>query len=126
MSIRRAYLKKPYTVLILHCLFFFSPGIAIGQPAKNKRPKEPGENRIKPANKRVKPKTPKLKERDSTDSSPKVHSIMTQVMDKGRFQKPAATLSLSAGQSLELRCKGNNIEWSYPSYHETFKGSRLR
>ncbi|XP_044311739.1 platelet-derived growth factor receptor-like protein [Varanus komodoensis] len=96
----------------------------IGQPAKNKRQKEPGENRIRPANKKVKPKIPKLKERES-DVSPKIHSIMTQVMDKGRFQKPAATLSLSAGQSLELRCKGNKIGWSYPSYHDTFKNSRL-
>nr|XP_056711415.1 platelet-derived growth factor receptor-like protein [Euleptes europaea] len=98
---------------------------AVGQSAKNKRPKEPGENRIKPANKKVKPKIPKLKERESTDSSPKIYSIMTQVMDKGRFQKPGATLSLSAGQSLELRCKGNKIGWSYPSYHDTFKDSRL-
>ncbi|KAJ7326736.1 hypothetical protein JRQ81_016495 [Phrynocephalus forsythii] len=98
---------------------------AVGQPPKNKRPKEPGDNRIKPANKKVKPKAPKLKERESTDASPKIHSIMTQVMEKGRFQKPAATLSLSAGQSLELRCKGNKVAWSYPSYLNPFKDSRL-
>uniref|UniRef100_A0A8D0HND3 Platelet-derived growth factor receptor-like protein n=1 Tax=Sphenodon punctatus TaxID=8508 RepID=A0A8D0HND3_SPHPU len=97
----------------------------LGQPAKNKRPKEPGENKIKPTNKKVKPKSPKLKERESTEPSSKTQSIMTQVIDKGRFQKPASTLSLSAGQSVELRCKGNKIEWSYPSYLETFKDSRL-
>lgn len=95
-------------------------------PPKNKRPKEPGENRIKPTNKKVKPKIPKTKDRDSADSQPKTQSIMMQMMDKGRFQKPAATLSLTAGQTLELRCKGNKIGWSYPTYLDTFKDSRLR
>nr|XP_058905429.1 platelet-derived growth factor receptor-like protein isoform X4 [Kogia breviceps] len=50
---------------------------------------------------------------------------MMQMMDKGRFQKPAATLSLMAGQTLELRCKGNKIRWSYPAYLDTFKDTRL-
>uniref|UniRef100_A0A8B9V1P8 Platelet-derived growth factor receptor-like protein n=1 Tax=Anas zonorhyncha TaxID=75864 RepID=A0A8B9V1P8_9AVES len=97
----------------------------IGQSAKNKHPKEPGENKIRPVNKKVKPKGPKMKERESADSSSKSQSILMQVMDKGRFQKLAATLSLSAGQSIELRCKGSNITWSYPSYLDTFKDSRL-
>uniref|UniRef100_A0A8D1BWP6 Platelet-derived growth factor receptor-like protein n=1 Tax=Sus scrofa TaxID=9823 RepID=A0A8D1BWP6_PIG len=94
-------------------------------PPKNKRPKEPGENKIKPTNKKVKPKIPKIKDRDSADSVPKTQSIMIQMMDKGRFQKPAATLSLTAGQTLELRCKGNKIAWSYPAYLDTFKDTRL-
>ncbi|XP_029082453.1 platelet-derived growth factor receptor-like protein isoform X1 [Monodon monoceros] len=94
-------------------------------PPKNKHPKEPGENRIKPTNKKVKPKIPKIKDRDSADSTPKTQSIMMQMIDKGRFQKPAATLSLMAGQTLELRCKGNKIRWSYPAYLDTFKDTRL-
>jgi len=100
--------------------------LVIGQPARGKRPKEPGENKIRPVNKKLKPKTPKMKERESADSSLKSQSILTQVMDKGRFQKLAATLSLSAGQSIELRCKGSNVTWDYPSYLDTFKDSRLR
>ncbi|RLW09026.1 hypothetical protein DV515_00002766 [Chloebia gouldiae] len=97
----------------------------IGQPAKSKRPKEPGENKIKPVNKKAKPRNPKMKERESVDSSLKSQSILTQVMDKGHFQKLAATLSLAAGQSIELRCKGGNVTWNYPSYLDTFKDSRL-
>ncbi|ELW65225.1 Platelet-derived growth factor receptor-like protein [Tupaia chinensis] len=93
---------------------------------KNKHPKEPGENRIRPANKKVKPKVPKIKDRDSADSTSRTQSIMLQVMDKGRLQKPAATLSLMAGQTVELRCKGSKIGWSYPAYLDTFKDSRLR
>uniref|UniRef100_A0A8C9Q6D7 Platelet-derived growth factor receptor-like protein n=1 Tax=Spermophilus dauricus TaxID=99837 RepID=A0A8C9Q6D7_SPEDA len=99
--------------------------VAGQDPPKNKRPKEQGENRIKPTNKKVKPKIPKIKDRDSADSTPKTQSIMMQVMEKGRFQKPAATLSLMAGQTVELRCKGSQIAWSYPEYLDTFKDSRL-
>ncbi|XP_052538051.1 platelet-derived growth factor receptor-like protein isoform X1 [Tympanuchus pallidicinctus] len=97
----------------------------IGQSVKSKRQKEPGENKIKPINKKVKPKGLKMKEREPIDSSSKSQSILMQVMDKGRFQKLTATLSLSAGQSIELRCKGSNVTWSYPSYLDTFKDSRL-
>ncbi|KFO34343.1 Platelet-derived growth factor receptor-like protein [Fukomys damarensis] len=50
---------------------------------------------------------------------------MVQVTDQGRFQKPAATLSLAAGQTVELRCKGSKIGWSYPAYLDAFKDSRL-
>ncbi|KAM4809729.1 platelet-derived growth factor receptor-like protein [Rhinophrynus dorsalis] len=96
----------------------------LGQPAsKVKRPKEPGENKIKPAIKKLKPKVPKLKE--STETTSKLQSIMTQVLDKGRFHKPPAMMSMSAGQSMELRCKGEKITWTYPTYLDTFKDSRL-
>ncbi|XP_008935587.1 PREDICTED: platelet-derived growth factor receptor-like protein [Merops nubicus] len=103
----------------------FPKAFVIGQSAKSKHPKEPGENKIKLANKKIKTKAPRMKERESADSSLKSQSILTQVMDKGRFQKLAATLSLSAGQSIELRCKGCNVTWNYPSYLDTFKDSRL-
>ncbi|MEE6460718.1 hypothetical protein FKM82_001080 [Ascaphus truei] len=98
----------------------------LGQhPAKGKRPKEPAENKIKPAIKKIKPKIPKLKEKESAEAISKVQAIMTQVMDKGRFQKPAAMLSMATGQSMELRCKGEKITWSYPAYLDTFKDTRL-
>lgn len=99
--------------------------VAGQHPPKNKHPKEQGENRIKPTNKKVKPKVPKIKDRDAADSTSKSQSIMVQVTDQGRFQKPAATLSLAAGQTVELRCKGSKIGWSYPAYLDAFKDSRL-
>lgn len=100
--------------------------VAGQHPPKNKRPKEQGENRIKPTNKKAKPKVPKIKDRDSADSTPKSQSIMMQATDNGRFQKPGAVMSLMAGQTVELRCKGSRVEWSYPAYLDTFKDSRLR
>ncbi|KAM5264910.1 platelet-derived growth factor receptor-like protein [Ctenodactylus gundi] len=99
--------------------------VAGQNPPKNTHPKEQGENRIKPTNKRVKPKIPKIKNRDAADSAPKSQPIMMQVLDRGRFQKPAATLSLPAGRTVELRCKGSKVGWSYPAYLDTFKDSRL-
>lgn len=107
-------------------VFYFHIFAVAGQHSpKNKRPKEQGENRIKPTNKKAKPKIPKVKDRDSTDSTAKSQSIMMQAMGNGRFQRPAATVSLLAGQTLELRCKGSKVEWSYPAYLDTFKDSRL-
>ncbi|KAM4836977.1 platelet-derived growth factor receptor-like protein [Thomomys bottae] len=98
--------------------------VAAPQPPTPKRPKSQ-ENRIKPATKKARPKSPKAKDKDSDESTPKTTSIMMLMLDKGRFQRPAATLSLTAGQTVELRCKGNQIEWSYPAYLNTFKDSRL-
>ncbi|NXS53901.1 PGFRL protein, partial [Brachypteracias leptosomus] len=112
-------------LFLIRNLAFFFVLLVVGQPVKSKHPKEPGENKIKPVNKKIKPKPPKMKERESADSSLKSQSILMQVMDKGRFQKLAPTLSLSAGQSIELRCKGSNVTWNYPSYLDTFKDSRL-
>lgn len=110
----------------VHCSLLMFVPVTGQHPPKNKHPKEPGENRIKPTNKKVKPKIPKIKDRDAADATPKTQSIMMQMTDKGRFQKPAATLSLMAGQTLELRCKGSKIRWSYPAYLDTFKDTRLR
>ncbi|XP_006149771.1 platelet-derived growth factor receptor-like protein [Tupaia chinensis] len=123
----RASQSSDLDMLNRRCLLVFQVVVLIsGQHLpKNKHPKEPGENRIRPANKKVKPKVPKIKDRDSADSTSRTQSIMLQVMDKGRLQKPAATLSLMAGQTVELRCKGSKIGWSYPAYLDTFKDSRL-
>ncbi|KAJ8416510.1 hypothetical protein AAFF_G00357980 [Aldrovandia affinis] len=87
-----------------------------------KRRKEAGENRIKLGNKRVKVRFPKHKERDVGG---KAQSILTQVLDKGRFLRLGESLTLASGRNLELRCKGNQIEWAYPSNLDTFKDSRL-
>ncbi|KAM8940013.1 platelet-derived growth factor receptor-like protein [Pelodytes ibericus] len=94
--------------------------------AKAKRPKGPVENKIKPAIKKLKPKITKLKDSaESITSITKAQSIMIQVMDKGRYQKPAAMLSLIAGQNIELRCKGEKITWNYPANLIAYKNARL-
>ncbi|XP_041052622.1 platelet-derived growth factor receptor-like protein isoform X2 [Carcharodon carcharias] len=95
------------------------------QNEKSKR-KAVGQNKIRAIHKKIKLKVPNLrKERMFLDKDLKPTFIMTQVLDKGNFQKPAETLNLATGQSIELRCKGKNIGWAYPPYLNNLNNSRL-
>ncbi|XP_078404560.1 platelet-derived growth factor receptor-like protein isoform X1 [Cetorhinus maximus] len=95
------------------------------QNEKSKR-KAVGQNKIRAIHKKIKLKVPNLrKERMFLDKDLKPTFIMTQVLDKGNFQKPAETLNLVTGQSIELRCKGKNIGWAYPPYLNNLNNSRL-
>lgn len=53
-------------------------------------------------------------------------SILTQVLGRGRFQKVGDSLSLRAGQPLELRCQGKVVRWRVPVYLEEEGEGRLR
>lgn len=68
---------------------------------------------------RIKP--PKAKE-----GGGRGQSLLTQVLDKGRFVRLGQTTTLTPGRNVELRCKGSAIGWSYPSSLDTFNDSRLR
>ncbi|XP_030595373.1 platelet-derived growth factor receptor-like protein [Archocentrus centrarchus] len=81
--------------------------------------KDRGENRIRPAGKRVKVWST-LK-----DGRGRSQSLLTQVLDKGRFLRLGQSTTLTPGKNMELRCKGNNIGWSYPTYLDTYNSSRL-
>lgn len=85
-----------------------------------KRKKDPGDSRVRPGGKRTKPRPPKTKEPGSRGQS-----LLTQVLDKGRFLRLGNTTTLSPGRTIELRCKGSNIGWAYPSYLDTYNDSRL-
>lgn len=67
---------------------------------------------------RVRP--PKVK-----DAAGRGQSLLTQVLDKGRFVRLGQTTTLTPGRNMELRCKGNAIGWSYPPNLDTFNDSRL-
>ncbi|XP_078077720.1 platelet-derived growth factor receptor-like protein [Mustelus asterias] len=98
----------------------------ITQQNEKSKQKAVGQNKIRAIHKKIKLKVPKLrKERLFLDKDLKPTFIMTQVLNKGRFQKPAETLNTATGQSIELRCKGNNIGWAYPPYLNNLNNSRL-
>uniref|UniRef100_A0A1A8MR54 Platelet-derived growth factor receptor-like n=2 Tax=Nothobranchius TaxID=28779 RepID=A0A1A8MR54_9TELE len=59
------------------------------------------------------------------DRKGKSQSLLTRVLDKGRFQHLAQTTLLTPGRKMELRCKGSSIGWSYPTNLDTFSDSRL-
>lgn len=86
-----------------------------------KRKKDVGETRTRPGGKRVRIRLPNL-----NDKKVKSHSLLTQVLDKGRFLRLGESTILTPGRSMELRCKGGHIGWSYPTYLDTFNDSRLR
>jgi len=48
------------------------------------------------------------------------------VLRKGRFQRLGESLSVRAGDTLELRCKGTPVQWSVPAYLEEDNEGRLR
>lgn len=45
-------------------------------------------------------------------------SLLTRALSKGKFQKVPNTLVLTAGETLDLRCKGKAVKWRYPPYLE--------
>ncbi|XP_023670497.1 platelet-derived growth factor receptor-like protein [Paramormyrops kingsleyae] len=87
-----------------------------------RRRKDSNESRGKLIGKRVKGRPPKLKERDPQGRG---GTLLTQVLDKGRFLRLGDSLTVPAGKDLELRCKGSRVGWTYPTYLDRFNESRL-
>ncbi|XP_054423890.1 platelet-derived growth factor receptor-like protein [Pteronotus mesoamericanus] len=63
---------------------------------------------------------------EAATPSPPAPSILTQALGRGRFQKVGDSLSLRAGESLELRCQGKVVHWRVPVYLEEEGEGRLR
>lgn len=72
-----------------------------------------------------KPKTAKPK-RPRVKATPPTQILLTQVLKKGTFLRVAESLIVRAGDALELRCKGNPVQWSVPAYLEEDNEGRLR
>ncbi|TNN47757.1 Platelet-derived growth factor receptor-like protein [Liparis tanakae] len=102
------------------CLALLWVELQPGSCQQVKRRKDAGENRIRPGGKRAKVRPAKPK-----DGGGKSQNLLTQVLDKGRFLRLGPVTTLAPGGSMELRCKGNSIGWSYPTYLDTFNDSRL-
>ncbi|KAM6924305.1 platelet-derived growth factor receptor-like protein [Xenentodon cancila] len=105
---------------VVLCLALLCIELQNGACQAVKRRKERGENPTRPSGKRVRIRHPNV-----SDKKGKGQTLLTQVLDKGRFLRLSQTTTLTPGKDLELRCKGSNIGWSYPSYLDTFNDSRL-
>ncbi|XP_026185944.1 platelet-derived growth factor receptor-like protein [Mastacembelus armatus] len=103
---------------IVLCLALLWLEIQNGACQQIKRKKDVGENRARPGGKRVRP----LRVRDGGG---KGQSLLIQVLNKGRFLRLGESTAMAPGKTMELRCKGNSIGWSYPTYLDTFNDSRL-
>ncbi|KAM4676805.1 platelet-derived growth factor receptor-like protein [Discoglossus pictus] len=53
-------------------------------------------------------------------------SILSQVLQRGRFQPVGDTVTVKAGQNLDLRCKGTSVRWNYPYNLQEDDEGRLR
>ncbi|KAM3926001.1 platelet-derived growth factor receptor-like protein [Leptodactylus fuscus] len=53
-------------------------------------------------------------------------SILSQVLQTGKFQPVSDTVTIKAGQSLDLRCKGTSVRWNYPHYLQEDDEGRLK
>ncbi|XP_053318176.1 platelet-derived growth factor receptor-like protein, partial [Spea bombifrons] len=53
-------------------------------------------------------------------------SILSQVINRGRYQQVGDTVTVKAGQPLDLRCKGTSVRWNYPYYLQEDDEGRLR
>lgn len=90
---------------------------------KSKAEKKPNV-KPKPVKAPGKPLSAKVK---STPENPKaVQTSLTQVLQKGKFRKVGETLTTGAAETLELRCKGNPVQWTVPEYLQEDHEGRLR
>ncbi|MBN3307938.1 platelet-derived growth factor receptor-like protein [Amia ocellicauda] len=79
--------------------------------------------------KKAKAPTTKLK-RKKTTAKPTpplpVETVLTQVLERGKFQRVGDTVTVHSGDTLELRCKGKPVQWTVPYYLEEEDEGRLR
>ncbi|XP_042349867.1 platelet-derived growth factor receptor-like protein [Plectropomus leopardus] len=100
--------------------------------------KDAQEKRTTPSRK---PKTSKPKLGKSTNKEPRAvtakpkikatpaaasQSLLTQVLNRGKFKRVGETISVQTGDTLELRCRGKPVQWSVPTYLEEDDDGRLR
>ncbi|XP_015226552.1 PREDICTED: platelet-derived growth factor receptor-like protein [Cyprinodon variegatus] len=102
------------------CLALLCIELQNGSCQAIKRKKDAGERNTRSDGKRGRIRQPALSSRRG-----KNQSLLTQVLDKGRFLRLGQSASLTPGKNMELRCKGSKIGWSYPTYLDTFNDSRL-
>ncbi|XP_076877416.1 platelet-derived growth factor receptor-like protein [Brachyhypopomus gauderio] len=110
---------KPCVLLALAVL---AMQLQSGLSQQDSHKKDTAENRTRPGRKKIKVRYPKGKEKEAGG---RTSTILTQVLDKGRFLRLGDTLVLNPGKTMELRCKGTKIGWAYPPYLDIFNDSRL-
>ncbi|XP_060760402.1 platelet-derived growth factor receptor-like protein [Neoarius graeffei] len=94
-----------------------------------KEPKPAGDKKMK-----EKVKVKKEAEKKNKSTSVKIKATppakplpyLNRVVGKGKFEKVGKTLSVPAGDKLELRCKGSRVQWDVPFYLQEDDEGRLR
>lgn len=88
-------------------------------PGKKAKPNKPRVENKEPRAVTAKPKVPATR-----GAQPK--TILTQVLNRGKFQRVGETLTVQSGDTLELRCRGKPVKWGVPLYLEEDHDGRLK
>lgn len=98
-----------------------------------KEPKATGDKKLKvKVKKEAERKNKSLSVKTKATPPPRVLSptatplYLNRVVGKGKFEKVGRTLSVPAGETLELRCKGSRVQWDVPAYLQEDDEGRLR
>lgn len=77
-------------------------------------------------NVKSKAKAATTKPKITVTRTPPPSSILTQVVNKRRFQRVGDSISVQSGDTLELRCRGKPVQWTVPVYLEEDHEGRLK
>lgn len=80
----------------------------------------------KPVKAPRKPLSAKTKRKSTPENPKEEQTSLTQVLQKGKFRKVGETLTVGAAETLEIRCKGNPVQWTVPEYLLEDHEGRLR
>ncbi|KAG8579542.1 hypothetical protein GDO81_010932, partial [Engystomops pustulosus] len=69
---------------------------------------------------------PKVKPATPSFQGQAAGSILSQVLQAGKFVPVGDTMTIKAGQTLDLRCKGSSVRWNYPHYLQEDDEGRLK
>ncbi|XP_076018934.1 platelet-derived growth factor receptor-like protein [Genypterus blacodes] len=92
-------------------------------PSPGRKPKANKAKAGKATNKG--PRAVTAKPKVKATAAAQAQSVLTQVLNRGKFKKVGATLSVQAGDTLELRCRGRPVQWGVPTYLEEDDEGRL-
>ncbi|XP_052470395.1 platelet-derived growth factor receptor-like protein [Carassius gibelio] len=113
-----------FVLLVSHLIIQFGMCQKVEPDPKTKAEKRNGKSKSGKGSEKTSASKTKVK---TTPETPKeAQTYLTQVVNKGRFQKVADTLTVRASETLELRCKGNPVQWAVPAYLEEDDEGRLR
>ncbi|XP_008304647.1 platelet-derived growth factor receptor-like protein [Stegastes partitus] len=72
------------------------------------------------------PRAVTAKPKSKATPAAEAQTLLTQVLNRGKFKKVGETISVQTGDTLELRCRGKPVQWSVPPYLEEDDDGRLR
>lgn len=121
MKWRVVLLSLLFTLLIIHFGMCQKDEPEVKSKDEKRRNVKP-----KPVKAPRKPLSAKTKRKSTPENPKEEQTSLTQVLQKGKFRKVGETLTVGAAETLELRCKGNPVQWTVPEYLLEDHEGRLR